>query len=146
MKRFVIAALVGTMVFGAVFGLAASLSVDGGTIQAGSDTDLRCDEDGVRVDGWGLESDTGLVSMVRIHDIDDDCSSNDLFVNITKHGTKIAECRTAAGPGKHIPADDSGDDNDPDALEVGVKCPLVPFVDAADITDITVFIEGGVGG
>ena len=74
MKRFVVAALVGTMVFGAVFGLAASLSVDGGTIQAGSDTDLQCDEDGVRVDGWGLETNDGLVYFVRIHDIDETCS------------------------------------------------------------------------
>lgn len=144
MKRIIVALLAGAMVFGAVFAVAATLDVAGGTIQAGSDSDLRCDEDGVRVDGWLLETDTGMVNKVRVHDIDADCSSNDLFVNVTKWGTKIAECRTAAGPGMHIPADTSVDDNDLDGGEVGVKCPLVPPVKAVDITDVEIFIEGGV--
>lgn len=140
MKRFLVALLAGAMVFGAVFGLAASLDVDGGTIQAGSDTDLQCDEDGVRVDGWGLETDDGLVYFVRIHDIDDDCSSNDLFVNITDEGVKVAEGSA------HIPDDGTGEDDDPDTGQVGVKVYLDPDPAAEDVTDIEVFIEGGVGG
>lgn len=139
MKRLIVALLVGGAVFGTVLAVAASLSVDGGTIQAGSDTDLQCDEDGVRVDGWGLETDDGLVYSVRIHDIDDDCSSNDLFVNITDGGVKVAEGSA------HIPNDGAAEDNDPDSGEVGVRVDISPDYAAEDITDIEVFIEGGVG-
>jgi len=135
MKRFVIAALVGTMVFGAVFGLAASLSVDGGTIQAGSDTDLTCDDSGVRVDGWGLETDDGLVYFVRIHDIAPACTGADMFVNITSNNVKIA------GGSATIPADGFAADDDPDGGQVGVKISFPPQ-SAASITDIEVFIEG----
>ena len=138
MKRSIIALLVGGLVFGTVLAVAASLSVDGGTIQAGSDTDLQCDEDGVDVAGWMLETDDGLVYGVRIHNIDPACSSNDLFVNITKDGVKIA------GGSAHIPADGSGDDNDTDGGEVGVKVKFTPQP-AEDITDIEVFIEGANG-
>lgn len=147
MKRTIIALLVGGLVFGTVLAVAASLTVNGGTIQAGSDTDLQCDEGAVRVDGWMLETDTGMVIGVRIHDIDEACSSNDLFVNITNNGNKISEgvkkgWVSGDPPGVHIPNDADADDNDTDANEVGVKVYLNPPVQAVDITDIEVFIEG----
>lgn len=137
MKRLIVALLVGGAVFGTVLGIAASLGVDGGTIQAGSDTELRCDTDGVRVDGWGLETDDGKVYFVRIHDIHTDCVGDDLFVNITDEGTKIA------GGNAVIPADGTGGDDDTDGSEVGVKVYLDPDPAAEDITDIEIFIEGG---
>lgn len=121
----------------AAFGAAAALNVDGGVIQAGSDTNLQCDTDGVRVDGWGLETDDGSVHFVRIHDIDPSCSGADLFVNITENGSKIAEGQA------QIPSDGDPGDNDPDAGEVGVKVNFNTPVQAEDITDIEVFIEGG---
>ena len=123
MKRLIIALLVGGALFGTVFGLAASLGVNGGAIQAGSDTELRCDTDGVQVLGWGLETDDGKVYFVRIGGIASTCISNDLFVNITNAGVKIGEGSA------HI-----------DAAEV--KVTLKTPVKAADITDIEVFIEG----
>lgn len=119
----------------AAFGAAAALNVDGGVIQAGADNDLTCD-DSVRVDGWGLETDTGQVHFVRIHDIDLDCEGADLFVNITHNGQKIA------GGSATIPPDGGAGDNDPDSGEVGVEVNFAPQ-DAQDITDIAVFIEGG---
>ncbi len=146
MKRTIIALLVGGLVFGTVMALAASLSVEGGTIQAGSDTDLQCDDGGVDVDGWGLETDDGLVYFVRIHNIDPACSSNDLFVNITGTGTPIvANTNIIAQGSSHIPDDGAvtdPKDNDPDPNEIGVKVSLNPPVKAVDITDIEVFIEG----
>ncbi len=137
MKRLIVALLVGGMVFGTVLAVAASLIVEGGTIQAGSDTELRCDTNGVRVDGWGLESDNGLVYFVRIHDINTACEGDDLFVNITKDGAKIA------GGSATIPADtDAAPDDDPDTGDLGVKVSFTPQP-AEDITDIEIFIEGG---
>lgn len=120
--------------FGVVFAAAATLNLTGGTIQVGTDVDLTCDDE-VNVDGWGLESDTGLVNFVRIHNISVDCVGNDLFVNITQGGVKIA------GGSATIPADADAADNDPDGGEVGVKVNF-PAQSAEFITDIQVFIEG----
>ena len=138
MKRLIVAVLVGGMVFGTVLALAASLGVEGGTIQAGSDTELRCDTNGVRVDGWGLETDDGLVYFVRIHDINAACEGDDMFVNITKDGTKIAGGSATLPPD----TDTKPVDDDPDSGDLGVKVSFTPQP-AEDITDIEIFIEGG---
>uniref|UniRef100_A0A831T9X5 Uncharacterized protein n=1 Tax=Thermorudis peleae TaxID=1382356 RepID=A0A831T9X5_9BACT len=137
MKRLFVSLALVLALAAAAFGAAAALDVNGGVIQAGEDTDLTCDTDGVRVDGWGLETNTGLVDFVRIHDIDPDCSGADLFVNITEGGVKVAEGSAT------IPGDSVLGDDDPDSGEVGVKVDFEPDQPAADITDIEVFIEGG---
>ena len=121
----------------AAFGAAAALTVNGGVIQAGADTSLQCDTDGVRVDGWGLETNDGKVYFVRIHDIDKSCAGADLFVTITNNNTKIA------GGQAIIPNDGATGDDDSDTNEVGVKVNFNTPVSAVDITDIEVFIEGG---
>jgi hypothetical protein len=81
--------MAGTMVFSVAFASAAALIVNGGTIQAGSDVDLVCDSDGVRVEGWGLETDTGLVHFVRVGNIWADCVGADIFANITGGGGAV---------------------------------------------------------
>lgn len=135
MMRKVLAICFIVMLVGSVAGAAASLNVDGGTIQSGGDTSLKCDKDGVRVDGWGLETDDGKVYFVRIHDIDPACSGAEMFVLITQGGSTIAKGSAI------IPTDGAGGDNDTDAGEVGVKISFTP-VPAVDITDIEIFIEG----
>jgi hypothetical protein len=90
MLRFLTIVAVVAALGASAFGAAAALDVDGGAIQAGEDLSLVCDGDGVQVLGWGLETDTGLVSFVRIGGIADNCFGNDLFVNITSNGTKVA--------------------------------------------------------
>jgi hypothetical protein len=126
MKRFVLALFVGGMVFGAVVGLAASLGVEGGTIQAGADTDLACDEDGVQVLGWNLDTDTTLVDSIRVGGIDAGCQQGDtdLFVNLTHYGAKMV----------------GGRYDDIDSTEVSVTLDFP--VGAWAITDIEIFIEG----
>jgi hypothetical protein len=124
-KRFLVALMAGTMVFSVAFASAAALIVNGGTIQAGEDTDLVCDSDGVRVLGWGLETDTGLVSFVRVGNIWADCVGADMFANITGAGSVEL---TEAGP---VTIDDSEE--------------ILTFdtpVQAALIEDIHIFIEG----
>ncbi|GAG41904.1 unnamed protein product, partial [marine sediment metagenome] len=69
MKRSIIALLVGGAVFGTVLAAAATLNVNGGVIQAGTDSDLTCDSSGVDVLGWGLNSGTGLVENVRVGNV-----------------------------------------------------------------------------
>jgi len=56
MKRFVVALLVGGMVFGVVYGLAATLTVTGGGAQSGS-TSATCDTDGVNVTYQNTDAD-----------------------------------------------------------------------------------------
>ena len=126
MKRTILAVLAGAMVFGTVFALAAALDVTGGTIQAGSDTDLACDEDGVQVLGWNLDTNTTLVDSVRIGGIDQGCQEGDtdLFVKLTHYGFKLVGGRY--------------DDIDSAELTVPLDFPIGAWA----ITDIEVFIEG----
>jgi hypothetical protein len=139
MKRLIVALLVGGALFGAVYGLAATLNVEGGTIQFGSDVDLICDEDGVQVLGWGLETDDGNVYAVRIGNIDEQCAGNQIFVSITDDGTEIAD-----GDATIEEEADDVDDScvDDTALEVCTRIPIPGGVPAEDITDIEVYIEG----
>jgi hypothetical protein len=117
--------MAGTMVFSVAFASAAALIVNGGTIQAGEDTTLACDTDGVAVAGWGLETDTGLVNNVRISGIATACFGADLFANIT--GGPAIEL-TEAGPVTI--------DNVTETLAFDTP------VSAASIQDIHLFIEG----
>jgi hypothetical protein len=125
-KRLLIALLAGTAVFSVAFASAAGLIVNGGTIQAGSDTTLVCDADGVNVLGWGLETDDGLVYSVRIGGIDPACSGADMFANITGD---VGQVLTKAG-GAQIATGEV-------TLQFATPKP------AAAIYDIHVFIEGG---
>ncbi len=75
MKRSIVALLIGGAVFGTVLAAAATLNVFGGTIQGGEDTDLICDEDGIYVDAYGLNTYPVLegVEYVTITGVDADC-------------------------------------------------------------------------
>ncbi|HHX65877.1 MAG TPA: hypothetical protein GX702_13425 [Chloroflexi bacterium] len=66
----------------AVFASAAGLTVQGGSIQAGVDGALWCDPDGVRVTGWGLETDDSTVYSVTIGDINSACVGNKIHVRL----------------------------------------------------------------
>lgn len=70
------------IVLATAFASASNLNVTGGTIQAGVDSTLYCDLNGVEVLGWGLETDVNEVSFVRIGDIDSACIGNDMFVKV----------------------------------------------------------------
>jgi hypothetical protein len=129
MKRTMVALLAGAAVFAVAFGAAATLGVSGGAIQAGVDSSLYCDTDGVQVAGWGLETDTGLVSFVRIGDIDSACTGNDIFVRISDAGggyfTGTFSTHLTGG--------------------TELTVPISPAIDASRIEDIHVWIEGPAG-
>jgi len=125
MKRYLVALTVGAAVFALAFGAAATLSVNGEVIQAGSTQDVVCDSDGVLVDGWGLETDNpAKVYYVRIAGIAPECAGADMFVNVTNNGTEITE----GGPEPITGT----------TATVDFDTPVPP----ADITDLEVFIEG----
>jgi hypothetical protein len=113
------------MVFSVAFASAAALIVNGGTIQAGSDVDLVCDSDGVKVEGWGLETDDGLVSFVRVGNIWADCNGAEMFANITGSGGSVLT--------KTVPVTID------DTIE---RLNFITPVQAAAIEDIHIFIEG----
>jgi hypothetical protein len=89
MKRLLFALIAGAMVFTVAFASAALLEVRGETIQAGVDTNVTCDANGVDAN-WGLETDTNLVYNVRISDIDPACEGADMFVSVNgAHALKV---------------------------------------------------------
>ena len=108
-------------------GSAAALPVNGGAIQAGIDSDLTCDADGVSVAGWGYEQDTGLVHSVRIGGISGDCVGNSLFVTVTSGGSSVTGSILVLAPTQV----------DPGTASVSFT-PQNP----ADITALHVVIEG----
>lgn len=79
------AVLISGSVFGAVYGAAATLSVNGGTIQAGSDLSLECQSDPILVESWGIDSSDdpvtgGKATFVKIGGVDDvTCAGNRLM-------------------------------------------------------------------
>jgi hypothetical protein len=81
MKRILAALMAGAAVFTIAFASAAALGVNGNVIQAGVDSDVSCDTDGVNAN-WGLETDTNSVSYVTIVDLADACTGADLWVSI----------------------------------------------------------------
>lgn len=94
MKRFITALLAGGLVFGATLGAAATLNVDGGVLQTGSDADLTCD-DKIGVGFYGLEGDAGGVpgqvawNGVQLNGIDAACEGVRAYVRIFNGNTEI---------------------------------------------------------
>jgi hypothetical protein len=126
MKRFVVALIAGAAVFTLAFGAAAALNVNGEVIQAGATFDVVCDADGIQVDGWGLETDTSLVSYVRFAGVDTACDGAAVFVNVIgPFSTEIMEGGPVTVPGGGT-----------------VQVPFDAPVNAADIYGLQVFIEG----
>lgn len=83
MKRILAALMAGAAVFTIAFASAATLGVNGNTIQAGVDNDLACDNNGVDA-SWGLETSDNTVRYVRIENIDPLCNGSDAFVKINE--------------------------------------------------------------
>jgi hypothetical protein len=98
MKRLLFALLSATLVFGLVYGAAATLTVNGGTIQAGGDSSLQCDTDGVYVWAWGLNNypvDYGVES-VKISGVDAACDGARIMARITLDTSNPADNSTYA--------------------------------------------------
>jgi hypothetical protein len=119
--------MAGAAVFAITFAAAASLDVNGGTLQYGEDNQLTCTASAA-VDGWGSDADTGLTYWVRIN-YDPDCVGNDMFVRITHNGTVIESVSKQ-------PLDNSGSTG---------NLTFSPPIPNEDITDIHILIEGPAG-
>lgn len=87
MKRLLIALLVGGMVFGAAFAAAAALDVSAGVLQAGGDTDLKCETTGVTVSWQNVHYDDTeaayVLDTVVVDDIDAACDGYFIEVTLT---------------------------------------------------------------
>jgi hypothetical protein len=131
MKRIVVALVAGAAVFALAFGSAATLNVQGGSIQAGVDANLKC-QPGVNVLGWGLETDDGTVRSVRLGPFDAACGGNNVHVRISDDGGALIGGRVSLV----VPAGGTTQLSFPFAS---------PYPLAVDIADIHVFIDGANG-
>ena len=138
MKRFIVALLVGGVVFSAAFAAAATLVVSGGALQMSSAVSAICDPNpgGVTLGYLFFDSDANpstdndIITEAQVRDIDDACVGDtitvELFADTSNNGildvgdTKCDEAEIV------IPADGSGGDQDADAGEVGVNLDLTP--------------------
>ncbi len=90
MLRKIVVIAVLLVVLATAFASAANLNVNGGSIQAGIDTSLYCDEL-VEVVGWGFEQDDNSVRSVKIGNIDSACYGNTMFIAVMDaSGTVLA--------------------------------------------------------
>jgi hypothetical protein len=87
MKRYLVAAGVGTLVFGGVLGSASALDItDPGVAQYGESFDLACDENGVSVAGYSVESDGSADSFstgVVVDSVSPLCNGKTLVASVT---------------------------------------------------------------
>lgn len=106
-KRILLGLTIGGVVFAAVFGAAASLAVDGNSLQAGADTSLKCDANGVNTTytvGWNATAKNNLVSEVKVNGIDvetvttpESCTGQKLTVTLTDSTGAALETKTLTG-------------------------------------------------
>ncbi len=85
MKRYIVAAGVGSLVFAAAVGSASMLSVDPGVAQSGHEY-LRGDSNGVVIDSWGWESDDDTSRFVRVQDVDPSLAGKTLWAQAYNQG------------------------------------------------------------
>lgn len=97
MKRYLIAVLVGGMVFTTVMAAAATLDLDGGVAQAGTDHDLECQESPLEVRSYRLNNNENGVGShgVRIGDFDAACADAGTSVHIHAYSDEDAETLVA---------------------------------------------------
>jgi hypothetical protein len=95
MKRLIVAVLVGGMVFGTVFAVAASLGVDGGFLQAGTDDDLVCDDGGVTLKWKTMVTQADFrVAGVEVYDINAACIGGKVLIALqSAPGSQIGFAR-----------------------------------------------------
>lgn len=101
MKRLIVALLVGGVMFGTVFAVAAALNVNTGTLQAGGETDLSCDDAvDVFINGaWSNTASAYVVTGVIVTDIDTECGGGTIKVTLTKTGGDLIEEMILGGIG-----------------------------------------------
>jgi len=140
MKRLIVALLVGGAVFGAVYGVAATLLVSGGTLQMSTAVDAECDGDGVALGYLFFDSDADpstdndIVTEAQVRNIDDACTGDVVTVELFD-GSKCDEAEV------EIPADGAAGDEDADAGEVGVNLNLDDDGDGEDDGDTCYVLE-----
>lgn len=127
-KRILLALVVATVLFAAVYASAANITVLGGTIQEGLDTDLTC-TDHIQVIGWGLDDKDGLVYSVRFAPLPLACFDADVFAHVYDAGGSELTY------GRYYDNVTSPGDN---GIVVKLKTP----VEAEAISGLRVYVEG----
>jgi hypothetical protein len=123
--RFLFAVVLALGIAAAAYGAAASLTVNGGTVQAGSDSVTGCDTGGVDV-SYTVLYDSSVpgfkVTAVTVSNIDPACNGKKIDVVLTQGGNNVGLASGTVGSGSF-----SGS--------------VLPTPDAADVDDVHVVIH-----
>ncbi len=96
MKRLIIALLVGGMIFGVVFGAAATLNVTANPLQSGGDTDLTCD-DAIQIHWniqWSNSEGDYVVHNVNVGGVNEAFNDSTVVVTLTASNGNFLAQRT----------------------------------------------------
>jgi hypothetical protein len=155
MKRFLVALFAGATMFALVYGAAATLIVDGKTLQAGEDNDLTCDQDGIYVSAWAVNTYPVLegVEAVKIKGVDDDCDGARILGRITLNTSVAADNSSfvyTSGTGPYSSGYSfvtaSGDENTEYTLFLKESdYDTQVWVPAENIVGIKIWLEGATG-
>jgi hypothetical protein len=126
MLKMLVVILIGGSLSAALLGAAASLTVNGGALQAGTDATLECDSTGVTLEFNNTDTDASDAETVTIKNIHDNCVGATAYVTIAAVSTTCGVI-AANGPG--------ADDNT-------INCDPTPDVPVST-TSVTVQIIGG---
>lgn len=137
-KRIAAGMLAAGVVFGAVYGLAASLTVTTKTLASGTGTITACDGDGVTVD-YAYDGASGKITHVLVQGIQDGsanvgsgaCDGKTIYADVLGSGDSLLETVTAASH--------TGDTNiDDDSETMDLATDRAP----ADVAKVRITIKG----
>jgi hypothetical protein len=153
--KFILAAAAAFAVAAVAYGAAATLTVNGGTIQVGSDSTVTCDSDGIST--TFDVNDAGTVTAVEVGGISSVCATNRLIVSIYGGSTLLGgggKCTSGCGaPGDPFTVQvttlftslNSGYNCDSTNCKIAVGSDSGGLgIDGSQITSINVMIEGPV--
>ena len=111
-RHIIGAVVVSSTVFGSVYAAAATMDLDGGTAQQGTDATLECQDGTVRAD-WGINAadnpeTSGQATFVQLSGVEESCNGNRLMGRLENAAGDVVGYLTtidpASGAASTVPA------------------------------------------
>ena len=155
MKRIIFALVLIAALATSMFASAATLPLNGGTVQGGTDVTVSCQAEPVYVSSWVVDDaigEQGKVAAVRINGVQDSCNGNRMFVTvITTGGREYRTAERSDSSGALSRATFASINSDQNASIYGYQMGIVTNwgdtdvtrIPAEEIAGVRIVIEGG---